>query len=186
MRTLAHGGASAILLTNAAGGVRPDLGVGELMLIEDHLNLTGLNPLLGSRSLELGPRFPDMSRAWAPELREALSSAAASQGVTLHRGIYAGVLGPSYETPAEVEMIRRVGADVVGMSTVLEAIAVCQMGGRVAGLSVISNAAAGTAGPNETLDHSEVKDAALLAKDSLTRLMNAFTADSSSWQERTP
>lgn len=181
VRTLIHGGAAAVVLTNAAGGVRPDLGVGELMLINDHLNLTGMNPLLGRSSLELGPRFPDMTQAWDPALRAALREAATQESVTLHEGVYAGLLGPSYETPAEVQMVRHAGGDVVGMSTVLEAIAICQMGGRVAGLSVISNAAAGTGKPGQTLDHNEVKDAALLAKDGLTRLLQAFVAERASW-----
>ncbi|MEE2829797.1 MAG: purine-nucleoside phosphorylase [Myxococcota bacterium] len=181
VRSLVHAGAQAVILTNAAGGVRPDLAVGELMLIEDHVNLTGLNPLVGNDCLELGPRFPDMTRAWDPQLLAAFTEAAAQTGVTLHRGCYAGLLGPSYETPAEVEMIRRLGGDVVGMSTVLEAIAISQMGGRIAGLSVISNAAAGTGAPDETLDHADVAGAALQAKDGLTRLLKALLANRSQW-----
>jgi len=181
VRTLVHGGASAVILTNAAGGLDPNFGVGELMLIRDHLNLTAMNPLMGVDSLEVGPRFPDMTFAWDPELRNALKAAAKSEGVPLHEGVYAGVLGPSYETPAEVEMVRRAGGSAVGMSTVLEAIAVCQMGGRLAGFSVISNAAAGTGNPEDTLDHNEVKDAALLAKDGMIRMMTHFVAHAGDW-----
>lgn len=177
VRTLVHGGARAIILTNAAGGLDPSFAVGDLMMIRDHINFSGMNPLVGTRSLELGPRFPDMTFAWTPELRTALKQAAKSEGVTLHEGVYAGVLGPSYETPAEVEMIRRIGGDAVGMSTVLEAIAICQMGCNLAGFSVISNAAAGTGAPNETLDHNEVKDAGLLAKEGMIRMMTSFVAN---------
>lgn len=181
VRTLVHGGATAMIVTNAAGGLDPSFGVGELMLIRDHINLTAMSPLMGTDSLEVGPRFPDMTRAWNPSLQQALKSAARREAVTLHEGVYAGVLGPSYETPAEVEMIRRAGGDAVGMSTVLEAIAICQMGGRLAGFSVISNAAAGTGESGDTLNHDEVKDAALLAKDGMIRMMTAFVADASSW-----
>jgi purine-nucleoside phosphorylase len=181
VRTLVHGGASAMIITNAAGGLDPSFGVGELMLIRDHINLTAMNPLMGTDSLEVGPRFPDMTRAWDPRLRRALQVAAKRESVTLHSGVYAGVLGPSYETPAEVEMIRRAGADAVGMSTVLEAIAICQMGGRLAGFSVISNAAAGTGDPDDTLNHEEVKDAALLAKDGMIRVMTSFVASAANW-----
>ena len=181
VRTLVHGGSSAMIVTNAAGGLDPSFGVGELMLIRDHINLTGMNPLMGTDSLEVGPRFPDMTRAWDPALRRALQGAARRESVTLHNGVYAGVLGPSYETPAEVEMIHRAGGDAVGMSTVLEAIAICQMGGRLAGFSVISNAAAGTGDPDDTLNHEEVKDAALLAKDGMIRLMTSFVADAADW-----
>jgi len=183
VRTLVHAGASAMVLTNAAGGLDSSFGVGELMLIRDHLNLTAMNPLMGTDSLEVGPRFPDMTFAWDPALRRALKAAALRESVTLHEGVYAGLLGPSYETPAEVEMVRRAGGDAVGMSTVLEAIAICQMGGRLAGFSVISNAAAGTGNPEDTLDHNEVKDAALLAKDGMIRMMTSFINDSASWME---
>lgn len=181
VRTLVHGGAAAMIVTNAAGGLDPTFGVGELMLIRDHINLTAMNPLMGTDSLEVGPRFPDMTRAWDPTLQRALRTAAKRESVTLHSGVYAGVLGPSYETPAEVEMIRRAGGDAVGMSTVLEAIAICQMGGRLAGFSVISNAAAGTGDPDDTLNHEEVKDAALLAKDGMIRMMTSFVANAASW-----
>jgi purine-nucleoside phosphorylase len=102
VRTLVHGGASAMILTNAAGGLDSRFGIGELMLIRDHINLTAMNPLMGTDSLALGTRFPDMTFAWDPVLRRALKAAAQRESVTLHEGVYAGVLGPSYETPAEV------------------------------------------------------------------------------------
>jgi len=183
VRTLVAAGAQAILLTNAAGGVRSDLKVGNLMVIEDHINLTGNNPLIGSRSRELGPLFPDMTRAWEPRLRDALIESAQAVGISTPRGVYAGVVGPSYETPAEVRMIERMGGDVVGMSTVFEAIAIRQMGGRVGGLSVVSNAAAGMGAPGETLDHTHVADAAVEATDHLRQIVASLLRRRQTWWE---
>ena len=114
-------GARIVVLTNAAGGVNPDYGPGTLMVIADHLNLTGRTPLLGRNADGLGQRFPDLTDVWTPALRQRLHAAAAAEGVELAEGVYAGLLGPSYETPAEVRMLRTLGADAVGMSTVLEA-----------------------------------------------------------------
>jgi len=157
VRALIACGVERILVTNAAGGIDPTFGVGDLMLIEDHLNLTGANPLAGPDEPGLGPRFPDMSRAYDPELGEAVVEAAGEAGVTLRRGVYAGLAGPSYETPAEIRMLRTVGAHAVGMSTVLEVIAARHMGARVCGVSCISNAAAGSV-PGAVLTHDEVKE----------------------------
>ena len=130
------------MLTNAAGGINPAFGPGTLMVIADHLNLTGRTPLLGPNADELGPRFPDLTDAWAPALRERLHAAAEAEGVALEEGIYAGLLGPQYETPAEVRMLRSLGADAVGMSTVLECIAA-----RWAGLGSAASPSSRTPGP---------------------------------------
>src|SRR5699024_10084758 len=116
-------GAETLILTNAAGGLDPAIAEGELMCVSDHLNLTGSNPLVGPNDPALGPRFPDMSEIYDRQLRELCLSVGHELGIRVHEGIYAGVLGPSYETPAEVRMLRSMGATAVGMSTVLEAIA---------------------------------------------------------------
>ncbi len=139
-------GADVVILTNAAGGVNPSYGPGTLMVISDHLNLTGRTPLIGANADELGPRFPDMTDVWSPRLRERLHAAAAAEGVRLEEGIYAGLVGPSYETPAEIRMLRTLGADAVGMSTVLEAVAARWAGLEVCGVSLVTNAGAGYSG----------------------------------------
>jgi purine-nucleoside phosphorylase len=139
---LASLGAPFLILSNAAGGLNPGLRRGELMLLSDHLNLTGTNPLLGPNDDRLGPRFPDMSAVYDPEMRNIAGAAARAEGITLRTGVYAGVLGPSYETPAEIRMLRTLGADAVGMSTVLEAIAARHAGVRVLGIAAITNALA--------------------------------------------
>ncbi|MBC7173761.1 MAG: purine-nucleoside phosphorylase, partial [Polyangiaceae bacterium] len=146
------------------------------MVLSDHLNLTGQNPLLGPNDPALGPRFPDMSEVYDSALRLRLHRAAASIGIALHEGVYAGVLGPSYETPAEVRMLRLLGASVVGMSTVLEAIAARHVGLRVAGLSCITNRAAGLS--SELHTHEEVKATAGAAADAVARLIEAFIKES--------
>lgn len=183
VRVLVQAGASAVILSNAAGGVRQDLGVGDLMVIDDHINLTGDNPLVGTTSQDLGPRFPDMTEAWDPELRDQLLAAGEDAGLELKRGVYVGVIGPSYETPAEVRMVGLLGGDVVGMSTVFEAIAIRHLGCRVAGVSVVSNAAAGTGEPGDTLDHAHVADVVVGATERMTRLLNAFLDRSGAWWE---
>ncbi|PKN58705.1 MAG: purine-nucleoside phosphorylase [Deltaproteobacteria bacterium HGW-Deltaproteobacteria-14] len=158
VRLLARLGAPRVLLTNAAGGVQPWLAPGSLCRIVDHINLSGQNPLIGPNPSELGPRFPDMSTGYCPELGGAIAQAAATAGVPLFAGVYAAMSGPSYETPAEIRMLRVLGASLVGMSTVSECIALNHMGVRVGGISVVSNYAAGvSAAP---LDHSEVAEVA--------------------------
>jgi purine-nucleoside phosphorylase len=147
-------GARVIVLTNAAGGIEPSFGPGTLMAIRDHLNLTGLNPLVGPNDDSVGPRFPDLIDAWSPRLRRLLQEAAAASGVVLAEGVYAGLLGPNYETPAEVRMLRTLGADAVGMSTVLEAIAARWAGLEVCGISLITNHAAGIT--DEPIAHEDV------------------------------
>jgi purine-nucleoside phosphorylase len=145
------------------------------MVISDHLNLTGRTPLLGPNADELGPRFPDLTDVWAPTLRERLRAAAVAEGVALAEGVYAGLLGPQYETPAEVRMLRTLGADAVGMSTVLEAIAARWAGLEVCGVSLVTNAGAGYSG--QPLTHEEVLAAGAEAGPRLARVLERFLCD---------
>lgn len=168
-------GARAIVLTNASGGVNPAFGPGTLMVIADHLNLTGRTPLLGPNADELGSRFPDLTDAWSPRLREALHAAGRAEGIGMAEGVYAGLLGPAYETPAEVRMLRTLGADAVGMSTVLEAIAARWADLEIAGVSLVTNAAAGYTG--QPLSHEEVLEAAAEAGPRLGRVIRRFVAE---------
>jgi len=155
MRTLWKWGVKAVMLTNAAGGIKDGMTPGDLMLIVDHINLTGKNPLVGPADPRLGPRFPDMSAAYDPVLCDALRTAAKETGVDLKEGVYTGLAGPSYETPAEIRMLAVLGGDAVGMSTVAEVIAARHAGLRVCGVSCITNLAAGLSA--EPLDHTEVE-----------------------------
>lgn len=168
VRSLRLLGVPRFLLTNAAGGIGDDLSAGDLMLITDHLNLTGASPLVGPHDPAFGPRFPDQSRVYAPSLRAMLEQG----GAQLRPGVYAGLLGPSYETPAEVRMLKTLGADAVGMSTVHEAIALNAMGAEVAGLSLITNLAAGIG--EGLLSHDEVVAAGQQAAATLTSLVTNF------------
>lgn len=136
-------GVRALVLTNASGGINTGFSVGDLMLIEDHINMTGKSPLTGPNDGALGTRFPDMTFAYAPELRQAAAQAAAEQGISLRRGVYCGVNGPQFETPAEIRAFRALGADAVGMSTVFEVIAAAHCGLPVAAVAMITNMAAG-------------------------------------------
>lgn len=181
VRTLVRAGARAMVITNAAGGLRPHLQVGDLMVIRDHLNFTGRNPLIDDGVRLLGPLFPDMTTAYDPLLREAMLAAGRATSLPVSSGVYAQMLGPSYETPAEVQMVARVGGDVVGMSTVLEAIAVRHMGCRMGGISIISNAAAGTGGPGQVLDHQDVKDVSNQAAVRLTTLIRTLLKRRDQW-----
>jgi purine-nucleoside phosphorylase len=165
-------GARTLLLTNASGGVNPSFGAGTLMAITDHLNLTGRTPLLGPNEDALGPRFPDLTDAWDRELRGLLLESATAVAVELEQGIYAGLLGPSYETPAEVRMLRILGADAVGLSTVMEAIAARWVGMRLCGVSLVTNAGAGLS--PTPLTHEEVLAAADEAGPRLARVIGAF------------
>ncbi|MDF2938064.1 MAG: purine-nucleoside phosphorylase [Paenibacillaceae bacterium] len=149
-------GISGLLVTNAAGGVNTSYEPGDLMLISDHLNMTGNNPLIGPNHKELGVRFPDMSEGYSKRLRTIAKEIAASQGLKLQEGVYAGLLGPSYETPAEIRMLRVLGADAVGMSTVSEVIIARHSGIEVLGISCISNMAAGIL--DQPLSHDEVME----------------------------
>jgi purine-nucleoside phosphorylase len=172
VRLLARLGCRAILLTNAAGGLAPGFAPGDLMLISDHLNLMGKNPLSGPNIEAFGPRFPDMTEAYDPALRAAAREAAAETGTTLHEGVYAGLLGPTYETPAEIRMIGTLGASAVGMSTVPEVIALRHMGVPAAAISCITNLAAGIS--KTRLDHSEVEATARATRDRFTALLSAW------------
>ena len=155
LRVLLGLGACRVLLTNAAGGLNAGFSPGDLMIITDHMNVTGASPLTGTNQGALGPRFPDMNQVYTMRLRDVALQAARTVGITLREGVYAGVNGPAYETPAEVRMLRSLGADAVGMSTVPEAIAARHMGAEVLGISCIANLAAGM--HTRTLDHNEVQ-----------------------------
>ena len=168
-------GAEIVILTNAAGGANPSYGPGTLMVISDHLNLTGRSPLLGQNADELGERFPDMTDLYAPSLRARLLAAGRAEGVALEEGVYAGLIGPAYETPAEVRMIRALGADAVGMSTVLEAVAARWIGLEVCGVSLVTNAGAGY--DDQPLNHEEVMAAGAAAGPNLARVLRRLIAD---------
>jgi purine-nucleoside phosphorylase len=171
-RVLCRLGIRALLVTNAAGGVAPTLGSGDLVRITDHLNLSGVNPLVGDNDERLGPRFPDLSEAYDAGLGALLDDTARQLGIPLSAGVYACVLGPSYETPAEVRMLRALGADCVGMSTVPEVIAARHLGVPVCGISVVTNPAAGLS--RKPLSHEEVAQAAERVRDRLGTLVATF------------
>ncbi len=170
-RVLAALGVRTLVVTNAAGGIREDLVPGRIMAISDHLNLMGNNPLIGPNDAEMGPRFPDLSDAYSRDLRERAFEAARKAGITLASGVYAAGLGPSYETPAEIRMLRVLGADAVGMSTVPEVIAANHAGLKILAFSLITNRAAGLAG--QSLSHDEVLTTGRMASGELVRLLRA-------------
>jgi purine-nucleoside phosphorylase len=172
VRLLARLGCRAVVLTNAAGGLDPSWSPGDLMLVTDHLNLMGRSPLVGPNDDRLGPRFPDMTEAYDRALSALAREAARENGIALREGVYAGLLGPTYETPAEIRMLRTLGADAVGMSTVPEVIALRHLGVRTAAISCITNLAAGI---SETkLDHREVEATAAKARGRFTALLSAW------------
>lgn len=168
-------GAKVLLLTNASGGVNPAFGAGSLMVMRDHINLTGHNPLLGPNDDALGPRFPDMTNTWDRGLRSALHAAARAEDVEMVEGIYLGLTGPTYETAAEVRMMGVLGADAVGMSTVMEAMAAHWAGIRVCGVSLVTNAGAGLS--PTPLTHEEVLEAANEAGPRFARVIGRFAQD---------
>ena len=168
-------GASVVVLTNAAGGLDPSFRPGTLMVMTDHINLTGLNPLIGQNADALGPRFPDLTDAWSPRLNERLHAAGKAEGVPLEDGVYIGLTGPNYETPAEVRMLAGLGGHAVGMSTVLECIAARWVGLEVCGVSLVTNAGAGYSGV--PLSHQEVLDAGAEAGPRLARVIRRFVTD---------
>jgi purine-nucleoside phosphorylase len=172
VRLLARLGCRAVLLTNAAGGIDPTFRPGDLMLLSDHLNLTGQNPLVGPNEDDLGKRFPDMTDAYDPALRSLAQAASKAVKVPLHTGVYAWLLGPTYETPAEIRMLRSLGASAVGMSTVPEVIALRHMGVRVAAISCITNLAAGLSATK--LDHAEVEATARRTRATFVALLSAW------------
>jgi purine-nucleoside phosphorylase len=171
VRLLATLGCKIVLVTNAAGGIREGLEPGGLLLLHDHVNLTGTNALVGPNEPPF-PRFPDMSAAYDVRCRELAHEVARDEGLELTEGVYAGVLGPSYETPAEIRMLRTLGADAVGMSTVLEVIALRHRGVRVGAVSVVTNVAAGLS--SAPLDHADVQATGAAARDRLERLLSGW------------
>src|SRR5712691_7061757 len=171
-RVMAVLGARALVVTNAAGGCNPSFAPGDLMRITDHINFTGRNPLTGPNEERLGPRFPDLTHAYDARLATALEEAARGIGQALRAGVYLQMIGPSYETPAEVRMARMLGADAVGMSTVPEVIAAAHMGLPVAGISCITNLAAGIS--QHPLTHEEVVEVARQAEGKFSDLLRAF------------
>jgi purine-nucleoside phosphorylase len=174
VRLLVRLGCKAVVLTNAAGGIRKGFRPGSLVLLTDHLNLTGQNPLAGPNEEALGVRFPDMTRAYDPALGALARAAAREAGATLHEGVYAALLGPSYETPAEIAMLGRLGADAVGMSTVPEVIALRHMRVPAAAISCITNLAAGLGGTE--LSHEEVEATAKETRATFVALLSGWVA----------
>jgi purine-nucleoside phosphorylase len=172
VRVLGLLGVRSMVFTNAAGGINLSLERGGLVLISDHINLQGVNPLVGPNDDSLGPRFPDMSEAYSRTYRETAKKTAAELGVSITEGVYAAMLGPSYETPAEIRYLRTIGADVVGMSTVLEAIAANHMGMKVLGVSCVTNMAAGIL--PQKIHHEEVLETGAAVRDTLVRFLKAL------------
>jgi xanthosine phosphorylase len=172
IRALKRLGAEIVLLTNAAGSLRPDLAPGQLMLIEDHINLLGQNPLTGANDATIGPRFPSLAEAYDRDLRTRLAAAAHSLGIDLATGIYLATSGPNFETPAEIRAFRTLGADAVGMSTVPETILARHCGLRVAAISAITNFGEGLGGMPAS--HAHTLDMAGQAAGDLERLLAAF------------
>ena len=169
IRTFKLLGIKTLLLTNAAGGINVQLSQGALMVISDHLNLMGVNPLRGANDERFGPRFPDMSAVYSPALQEIVVEEARALGIELRRGIYAALSGPNYETPSEIHLLRNCGADAVGMSTVPEAIVARQMDMEVLGISCITNMAAGIS--DEPINHDEVMETGNRVRSTFTQLL---------------
>lgn len=169
IRVFAALGIERLLVTNSAGGINREFAPGDLMLITDHINMTGYNPLRGGNDERFGPRFPDMSTAYSPAMRQTIIEAARELNMSIRSGIYAGVAGPSYETPAEIRMLGILGGDAVGMSTVPEVIVANHMGMQVGGISCITNLAAGIS--KTALNHEEVKEVAALAREAFSALV---------------
>jgi purine-nucleoside phosphorylase len=171
VRVLGRMGIRALIVTNAAGGINTKYTQGALVVISDHINLQGQNPLVGANDERLGPRFPDMTQAYWKPYREMALKAARRLGKTMHEGVYAGLLGPSYETPAEIRYLRAIGADLVGMSTIPEVITARHMGMKVLGISCVTNMAAGIL--DQPLNHQEVLDTAERVKGDFVGLLRA-------------
>jgi purine-nucleoside phosphorylase len=172
VRVLASLGVRTLVITNAAGGINLALERGGLVLISDHINLQGSNPLVGSNDDSLGPRFPDMSQAYSRRLRALAHEVASEFGIRLAEGVYAALLGPNYETPAEIRYLRTIGADLVGMSTVPEVIVANHMGVHVLGISCVTNMAAGIL--PQKIDHAEVLETGEQVRGTLVRLLKAL------------
>ena len=172
VRALKLIGCETLLLTNAAGSLRPEVGGGSLMMIADHINLQAFNPLVGPNDQEFGPRFPAMHDAYDVDLRRRLRAAAQASGVPLHEGVYLACMGPNFETPAEIRAYQRLGADAVGMSTVPEVIVARHCGLKVAAISAITNLAAGLG--DDSLSHGQTLTEAGRAAEQLRRLLTSF------------
>jgi purine-nucleoside phosphorylase len=172
VRVLGRLGVRSMVFTNAAGGINLTLQQGGLVLISDHINLQGVNPLTGPNDDSLGPRFPDMSEAYSRAYRETAKGVAMELCVPISEGVYAAMLGPSYETPAEIRYLRTIGADVVGMSTVLEAIVANHMGIKVLGISCVTNMAAGIL--PQKIHHEEVLETGARVRDTLVRFLKTL------------
>lgn len=172
IRILKRLGVENLILTNASGGLRLELSPGTLVLIEDHINFTGFNPLIGPNDDSFGPRFPDMTEAYDPALRGALEHAARAAGVPLKKGVYIFAMGPNFETAAEIRMYAKLGADVVGMSTVPECLVARHCGIKVAGISIVTNHATGIA--STPLSHEETLASAEQAAGHLEQLLREF------------
>lgn len=179
IRVAWQAGVRQVVVTNAAGSLHTGLQPGSLMRISDHINMTGINPLVGPNDERFGPRFPDMSRVYDAGLRELAMSTAASLGQTLHEGVYLGVRGPTYETPAEIRAFRTLGGDAVGMSTVFEVIAAAHLGMKVLGISCVTNLGSGLGG--EVLNHLDVQDVAAQARSRFTALLDGLFAHADVW-----
>lgn len=175
VRTMRALGIKQLIVTNAAGGINTDFKIGDFMLIRDHINFMGTNPLIGPNAAEFGPRFCDMSYAYTPALRELAKKIAAEQDVTLHEGVYLACSGPSYETPAEIRAFRLLGADAVGMSTVPEVIAASHCGLPVLAISLITNMAAGVL--DVKLTEEEVLQIGAERADALQKLIKSILAE---------
>nr|MDH3099159.1 purine-nucleoside phosphorylase [Bacillus velezensis] len=169
-------GVESLVVTNATGGINTEFRAGDLMIITDHINFTGTNPLIGPNEAEFGPRFPDMSEAYDKELSGLAEKTADELGIPVQKGVYTAVTGPSYETPAEVRFLRTMGSDAVGMSTVPEVIVANHAGMRVLGISCISNAAAGIL--DQPLSHEEVMEMTEKVKGGFLKLVKAVVARS--------
>ena len=172
VRVLGSLGVKSMVFTNAAGGINLALQRGGLVLISDHINLQGCNPLCGPNDDLLGPRFPDMSEAYSRDFREKAKQVAAEQCIPMAEGVYAAMLGPNYETPAEIRYLRVIGADVVGMSTVPEVIVANHMGMKVLGISCVTNMAAGIL--QQKINHEEVLETGAMVRDTLLRFLKAL------------
>jgi purine-nucleoside phosphorylase len=171
MRVFCHMGIHAVILTNAAGGINLEYKSGALVVITDHINLQGQNPLVGANDERFGPRFPDMTEAYWKPYRDMALAAASKMGKPLHQGIYAGLLGPSYETPAEIRYLRTIGADLVGMSTIPEVLVARHMGLKVLAISCVTNAAAGIL--DKPIHHEEVLKTGERVKEDFVALLRA-------------
>jgi purine-nucleoside phosphorylase len=171
IRVLRLLGVKSVVLTNAAGGINLSLQRGGLVLISDHINLQGVNPLVGANEDDFGPRFPDMTEVYSASHRQIATETARELGISLGEGVYAAVLGPSYETPAEIRFLRTIGADLVGMSTVPEAIVASHMGMKVLAISCVTNMAAGIL--NQKINHEEVLETGRQVRETFVRLLKA-------------